>query len=319
MGLSMLIYAVLDGYDLGVGILTKFASDDEKDKMVASIGPFWDANETWLVLGVGILLTAFPKAHGIILSNLYLPVGLMIFGLIFRGVSFDFRSKVKAPKKQFWNSAFFYGSIITSFSQGYMIGFYILGFEHSLSATLFSLLVGLLLTGGYVLVGSAWLIAKTEGELQKKSVEWAKIALVITILGIVAISLMTPLASPRIFERWFSVPEIFLLAPIPLITAIIIIALYFLLHKMPLQNDKFCFVPFLMIIAIFTLCFIGLAYSFYPFIVPNQLKIVDATIESRESLLIIFFGVTAVLPFLIGYTAFVYNVFKGKSSELKYH
>jgi len=319
MGLSMLIYSVLDGYDLGVGVLTPFANDKEKDNMIATIGPFWDANETWLVLGVGILLVAFPKAHGIILTSLYLPVGLMLGGLIFRGVAFDFRAKVKAPKKQFWNRAFFAGSFLASMSQGYMLGSYILGFEKSLTATLFSLFVGALLTGGYALIGSCWLIAKTENELQKKSVRWAHIALVVTILGIATISLLTPLTSPRIFERWFSFPELFFLAPIPVITGLIIIALYFLLEKMPLKNDRLCFAPFLMTAMIFVLCFVGLAYSFYPYIVPEQLKIIDATISSRQSMLIIFFGAVIVLPFLMGYTVFVYKVFKGKAGELKYN
>jgi cytochrome d ubiquinol oxidase subunit II len=176
MGLAMLIYAVLDGYDLGVGMLMKAATDEEKDVMIASIGPFWDANETWLVLGVGLLLVAFPLAHGIILSNLYLPVALMLIGLIMRGVAFDFRAKAKAGHKHAWNNAFFGGSLLTALAQGYMLGSYILGFEKSYNAFGFSMLVGICVAAGYCLIGSSWLIMKTEHELQRKAVHWARLA-----------------------------------------------------------------------------------------------------------------------------------------------
>lgn len=319
MGLSMLIYAVLDGYDLGIGILTKFVEDEEKDKMIASIGPFWDANETWLVLGVGILLVIFPKAHGVILTELYLPVGIMLFGLIFRGVAFDFRAKVPAPKKEFWNNAFFFGSLTATLSQGFMLGNFILGFEKSILALTFSFLVAIFLVGGYCLVGSAWLIYKTSDAIQKKAVNWAKKSLIATIFGIILISITTPLVSSRIFERWFSFPEIMLLAIIPFATFVFIAILYFLLKKMPFQNDDFSYLPFLIIVLIFVLCFDGLAYSFFPYIIPEKLQIIDATIESRQSMLIIFFGTIVVLPILISYTIFVYRVFSGKASELSYN
>jgi cytochrome d ubiquinol oxidase subunit II len=175
MGLSMLIYGLLDGYDLGVGILSYFEKNKKnKDTMIASIGPFWDANETWLVLGVGILLIAFPLAHGIILTNLYLPVFLMLVGLIFRGVAFDFRAKAKDHYKKHWDTAFSAGSLLTALAQGYMLGFYIVGFKLTVETFIFSCLVGVSLAIGYCLIGANWLIMKTSEELQKKSIRWAK-------------------------------------------------------------------------------------------------------------------------------------------------
>ncbi len=317
MGLSMLIYAVLDGYDLGVGILTRNVEDEEKDKMIASIGPFWDANETWLVLGIGILLSAFPKAYGIILSNLYLPVTLMLIGLIFRGVAFDFRAKVQAEKKKFWNHIFFIGSFLTAFMQGYMLGSYILGFEKNLLALSFSILVGISVVGGYSLMGACWLIMKSEHDLQIKAVKWAKFSLILTVIGIVLVSIATPIVSERIFAKWFSFPEFFMLAPIPVITAIVIIMAYLSLRVLPYKDDRFCWMPFSLVVSIFILCFHGLAYSFYPYIVPNMLTIVESA-SAKESLLMILFGVMIVLPALIFYTFFAYRIFHGKSVDLKY-
>ncbi len=317
MGLSMLIYTVLDGYDLGVGILIRYAGAEEKDRMIASIGPFWDANETWLVLGVGLLLVAFPAAHGIILSSLYLPVSLMLIALIYRGVAFDFRVKVRAEKKERWNSNFFYGSLIASLSQGYMLGAYILGFDTGVAAIAFSLLVGAALGSAYCLIGACWLILKTEGELQRKAVRWARFSLYVTTAGIALISIATPLVSERIFEKWFAFPNIILLAPIPVITGALIVALYLLLRMLPRENDSLCWLPFILTIGIFILCFHGLAYSFYPYIVPGRLLIGEAA-AAPESLLIIFIGALIVLPFLIGYTVLAYRIFHGKARDLSY-
>lgn len=317
MGFSMLVYAVLDGYDLGVGILTDTASPAQKDKMIASIGPFWDANETWLVLGVGLLLVAFPLAHGIILTNLYLPVAVMLIGLIFRGVAFDFRAKVPKEKKGRWNKYFFFGSLITALSQGYMLGAYIIGFDNSLGGILFSLFIGLCVAAGYCLIGACWLIMKTEGLLQQKAVGWARYNLINTVVGIVIISLTTPIVSDHIFARWFSIPEIFYLSPIPILTGILIISLYLLLRKMPFEKDRHCWAPFAMTIGIFILCFSGLAYSFFPYIVPDRLLIVEAA-SAPESLMIILVGALVVLPILIGYTFIAYKVFHGKATELNY-
>ena len=317
MGLSMLIYAVLDGYDLGVGVLLRGASDEEKDKMIASIGPFWDANETWLVLGVGLLLVAFPSAHGIILTNLYLPVVLMLIGLILRGVAFDFRVKAKVKYKKAWNNAFWAGSLLASFAQGYMIGAYILGFEHSLQAIGFSILVGACVVAGYALIGACWLIMKSEGALQIKAVKWAKMCLWGMLFGVVLVSVSTPLVSTRIFEKWFTLPNMFYLMPIPVLTALLVLCLMRTLPKLPKEGDKHCWVPFAATIGIFVLCFVGLAYSFYPYIIPEKMLIVDAA-SAPEALMVIFVGAIVVLPVLLAYTFLAYKIFHGKTKDLSY-
>jgi cytochrome d ubiquinol oxidase subunit II len=314
MGLSMLIYAVLDGYDLGVGVMMPAATDAEKNRMIASIGPFWDANETWLVLGVGILLVAFPLAHGVILTSLYLPVAFMLIGLILRGVAFDFRAKAKIDHKQRWNNIFFGGSLLAALSQGFMLGNYILGFDKSPAALAFSLLVALCVVAGYCLIGASWLILKTDGDLQKKAVVWARRALFGTAAGAGLVSIATPLVSRRIFEKWFSFPEILALAPIPAVTITLMIALYMFLKPLPAADDRYCAAPFMLTVGIFVLCFHGLAYSFYPYIVPDRLTIAE-TASSPEALIIMLVGALIVLPCLIGYTIFAYRVFSGKASD----
>ncbi len=317
MGLSMLIYAILDGYDLGVGMLMKFGAPSEKDTMIGSIGPFWDANETWLVLGVGLLLVAFPVAHGIILTHLYLPVAIMLLGLILRGVAFDFRAKAKVDHKEIWNNAFIAGSLMASISQGYMLGSYILGFAEGWAAMLFSLTVGLCVAAGYCLIGSCWLIMKTEGDLQVKAVGWARGALRLTTIGIGVVSLATPAVSSAIFEKWFSFPNFIVLAPIPLITGTLIVAAEVMLRQLPKPDDRWCWVPFAITIVVFVLCFNGLAYSFFPYIVPGQLKIVDAA-AAPGSLMIMLVGALIVLPVLLSYTFLAYKIFHGKAGDLTY-
>ena len=318
MGIAVLAYVILDGYDLGVGILMSQVDVKDKDKMIASIGPFWDANETWLVLSVGILLVAFPKANGIILTALYIPVAIMLLGLILRGVSFDFRAKVKVSQKHLWDKSFIFGSFLTSMAQGFMLGMYIMGFEYNAFTIIFSLLTGICLASGYSLVGASWLIMKTEGALQIKSIKWAKHSLALTTFGMLLISLATPLLNSRIFEKWFSLPNFFFLLPIPVITGLLIIFLHITIKKLPLKNDAQCWVPFVGSIGLFILGFCGLAYSFYPYIVPNQLTIWQAA-SSPESLKVILIGALIVLPFIIGYTIFAYRVFWGKVKELTYY
>lgn len=317
MGLSMLIYAVLDGYDLGVGVLSRFANAQDKDLMIASIGPFWDANETWLVLGVGLLLVAFPAAHGMILSHLYLPVALMLLGLIFRGVAFDYRAKAPAEQKERWNFSFFFGSLLVAFAQGFMLGHYILGFADTALAWMFSVLVGVCVVLGYCLIGACWLILKCEGDLQRKAIRWAQRALIGAVAGIALVSLSTPLVSARIFDKWFSLPEFFYLSPVPLITGGLVIGLAVLLSRLPKTGDRHSWVPFAMVIGIYVLCFLGLAFSFFPYIVPEQMLIVEAA-SAPASLWIILVGTLFVLPVLAGYTVFAYWVFHGKAGELHY-
>ncbi len=317
MGLSILIYVVLDGYDLGVGMLFALAEADEKDRMVASIGPFWDANETWLVMAVGLLLVAFPMAHGIILSTLYVPVAIMLLGLILRGVSFEFRAKVPQERKAAWNLAFFTGSLMTALAQGYMLGRYVLGLETGLAVEAFSLLTALCVACGYGFIGATWLIHKCEGELQRKAVRWAKATLGFVALGFVLISLASPFTSPRIFDKWFSMPEFLLLAQLPIGSAVVFVVTWLALGRLPTKTDQFNWVPFLGGIALFGLAFSGLAYSFYPYVVPDQLTIYDAA-SAPESLLIILFGTLVVMPVIMAYTVFAYVIFRGKATELRY-
>ena len=317
MGLSILIYVMLDGYDLGVGILTANVEDEDKDKMIASIGPFWDANETWLVLAVGLLLVAFPLAHGMILTALYVPVVIMLIGLILRGVSFEFRAKVSAEKKSIWNRCFFAGSLMTAMSQGFMLGMYIMGLTWTFTHILFSILIACCLSAAYVLIGSCWLILKTSDQLQLKAIKWAKSSLLFTALGMAAVSMATPIVSSRIFDKWFSIPEIFLLAPLPIFSTVLFVALYITLKNLPAKNDDFSWLPFVLTICLFALGFSGMAYSFYPYVVPDQMTIYQAA-SAPESLAIILVGTLFVLPTILAYSAFAYIVFRGKATELRY-
>lgn len=317
MGVSILVYVVLDGFDLGVGVLFPFATDEEKDVMVASIGPFWDANETWLVLAIGLLLVAFPSAHGEILTSLYLPVAIMLIGLILRGVAFEFRVKAPTPHKATWNWAFFAGSLLTSLSQGFMLGKYVMGLESTLGTWIFAMITAVFLTVAYSFIGACWLILKTEEGLQRKSVAWAKGGIWGLLLGLGLISLATPLVSTRIFDKWFSFPEMLWLAPLPILSGLIAFLLWRSLRTLPNAQDTGARTPFLYAIALFVLAFGGLAYSFYPYVVPEKLTIYEAA-SAPESLFIILIGTVFVLPMIAGYTALAYTVFKGKAVELRY-
>ncbi len=317
MGLSILIYVVLDGFDLGVGILFSVADVEDRDRMVASIGPFWDANETWLVLAIGLLLVAFPVAHGTILTALYLPVAIMLIGLVARGVAFEFRAKARSQTKWLWNRVFFIGSTVTALSQGYMLGLYVLGLETTLASVLFGILVAVCLVATYAAIGAAWLIYKTDGKLQKQAVGWMQKSLIITLVGMITISLTTPLASDRIFAKWFSMPEFVALLPLPLVTGFLFAYLFWQLTKLPHKTDQFAILPFTGITAIMVLGFFGLAYSFYPYVVPDQMTIYEAA-AAPESLIIILVGTLFVLPVIMAYSVFAYWVFGGKATELRY-
>jgi cytochrome d ubiquinol oxidase subunit II len=317
MGLSMLLYVVLDGYDLGVGILLRQADDTQKDTMIASIGPFWDANETWLVLGVGLLLVAFPMAHGVILGALYLPVAFMLIGLILRGVAFDFRVKVHDQHKPLWNVAFYVGSLLAALSQGFMLGLYITGLQYNLVGVVFGIVIALCLVAGYMLLGSGWLIMKTEGELRARAITWGRRSLWFTGIGIVAVSLATPLVSPRIFEKWFSLPNLFFLMPIPLLTGLLFMACLRALLKLGNGSTKKEWVPFVSTIGMFVLAFGGLAFSIFPYLVIDQLTLWEAA-SAPGSLKIMLFGAAITLPVIIAYNIYSYRVFWGKTSELSY-
>ena len=317
MGLSLMTYVVLDGYDLGVGILLPFATDAEKDVMVSSIGPFWDANETWLVLGIGVLLIAFPKAHGVVLSALYLPATIMLIGLALRGVSFDFRVKARDKHKATWNRTFAIGSLVTAMAQGWMLGSYLTGFSNSGWSLAFSAGIMLVFPTAYTMLGAGWLIMKTEGELQRKSVAWARAALWPMGLTLVAISLATPLVSQTVFEKWFTLPELFALLPIPLACGAAFFSAYLALHRPRIVEAGYGWIVFAATVLIFLLAFLGLAYSIYPYVVLDKLTIWDAA-SSTEALAVILIGVAITLPVIIIYTIFMYRVFWGKATALSY-
>ena len=317
MGLALLAYVVLDGYDLGVGMLLPFAGDDEKDVMVSSIGPFWDANETWLVLGIGVLLVAFPLAHGIVLSALYLPVAAMLMGLILRGVSFDFRVKARAARKGMWNRLFSLGSLIAAFAQGWMLGSYLTGFAHDWRSSLFSLGIALTLPTAYAMLGAGWLIMKTADSLQRKAVGWARVMLWPMGLALIGISLASPLVSQTVFDRWFAMPQFIGLLPIPVACAIAFYATFHVTTSPNVVAAGYGWVVFASTVLIFVLSFLGLAYSLYPYIVIDRLTVWQAA-SATKSLMFIFVGVAITLPAIIGYTIYMYRVFWGPARALSY-
>jgi cytochrome d ubiquinol oxidase subunit II len=317
MGAAMLAYVVLDGFDLGVGILLPGADDAQKDLMIASIGPFWDANETWLVLGVGILLIAFPVAHGVILGALYLPVTLMLIALILRGVAFDFRVKARAQHKHLWDRAFFAGSALAALSQGFMLGAYILGFEWSVANFAFASFIGVCLLAGYSLLGATWLLLKTAGELQSKAARWARVSLWLTAIGIAAVSIATPLVSARIFDKWFSLPAFLLLLPIPLTSMVLVLVADRALRRFRDGAGGASFLPFACSVGLFMSAFAGLAYSLFPYLVVDRITIHQAA-AATGSLWIILFGVAITLPAIVGYSIYTYRVFRGPARLLDY-
>src|SRR4051812_2115794 len=227
MAFAILAYVLLDGYDLGVGMLMPAASHKEQELMVASIAPYWDANETWLVLGIGLLLVAFPVANGEILGALYLPVAAMLVGLMLRGVAFELRVKAEGWHRDLWNWLFWAGSTLASFAQGLMLGRYVTGFESGVGYWLFACVVGASLCGGYVLLGATWLILRTRGALQRKSVQWARWGFLWVALGIALVSLGTPLVSETVRSRWFDFPRTLGLMVLPAATLAIGVWVWF--------------------------------------------------------------------------------------------
>jgi cytochrome d ubiquinol oxidase subunit II len=317
MGLAILAYVILDGFDLGVGILLPLAARPDQDMMVASIGPFWDANETWLVLGVGILLVAFPFAHGVILSSLYLPVALMLIALILRGVAFEFRVKATGWHRDLWNWLFFVGSLGAAIGQGIMLEGLVTGFASGLGYTLFGLLVGIGLAGGYALLGATWLVIKTEGELHARALAWSKAAVVFAAAGVAVISLTTPFANAGVMTKWFEWPRIVWLAPLPVATAAALAGIWLSVARLQSGRSRREWVPFVLAVWVFVFAFAGLAYSLYPYLVLDRMTIWQAA-AAPESLWFVFVGTCIVLPVIVGYTVFSYRVFWGKARALTY-
>ena len=319
---AVALYVILDGFDLGIGILFPTTRDEgERDQMMNSIAPFWDGNETWLVLGGGGLWVAFPQAYAVIMPALYLPVIVMLLALIFRGVSFEFRFLSK-PHHRWWDFAFFAGSTLAAFAQGVILGGVIEGitvvdgvfaggsFDW---ATPFALLCGVGLVAGYALLGATWLIAKTEGALQEHAIRQARLLLAAVLAFIALVSLWTPLGFPRIAERWFATPNIWFLWPVPLVTAALG---WFVWRGLERSHD---YTPFIGVIGLFVLAFLGLAISTFPYLVPPTLTIWD-TAAVPESQIFSVIGVLVLLPVILGYFVFVFWTFRGKvTADGGYH
>ncbi|NRB80257.1 MAG: cytochrome d ubiquinol oxidase subunit II [Saccharospirillaceae bacterium] len=318
MALSIFIYAILDGYDLGVGILMPMHNEDYRDKMIASIGPFWDANETWLVLAIGILLIAFPNAHSYIFGNLYLPSAFLLIGLIMRGVAFDFRAKVATQYKNNWDKVFKFGSLLVTLMQGYMLGMYVMGFESSWQTVVFSLLSAVGVSAAYMLIGSAWLVYKSEGELRVQAAFWGKISGYVFVAGMLTISVTNLIFKPEVADRWLSVTGLFLMLILLFLsfTIFMVIDYHFkqITDRSPVKRD---YSAFLLTALLYLIVAIGYAFSYFPYVVPGHL-LASESITSTESLRVIFYGVAVVLPLIILYTAFSYWVFRGKSTDLNY-
>lgn len=314
---GVVMYVILDGFDLGVGILFPTTrSESARDMMMNSVAPFWDGNETWLVLGGGGLLAAFPGAYSVIMPALYIPLILMLLALILRGVSFEFRWTAK-PYQQAWDWAFAGGSILAAFAQGLVLG----GLLHGITVengafaggpfdwfSAFSLMCGFGLVAGYGLLGACWLLIRTTGEVERHARRLAPLLLAAVALFAALVSLWTPLRYDYIWARWFSMPNIFFLWPLPLTTAALVVFVW----RAIARGDELK--PFLGVIGIFLLCFLGLAISAYPYLVPPVIDVWQAA-AGQASLQIMLYGVAIMLPLILGYTAFVYWTFRGKLRE----
>jgi cytochrome d ubiquinol oxidase subunit II len=319
---AVLAYVILDGFDLGIGMLFPFAkSTHNRDVMMNSVAPVWDGNETWLVMGGGGLLAVFPMAYSIVMPALYAPIIAMLLGLVLRGVAFEFRWRTK--RGQFlWDWAFAIGSLIATLAQGLALGALVQGIPVSDRAyaggwwdwlTPFSLLTAVALAVAYVLLGSTWLILKTEGELQAQSRATAKLAAFGTLALIGLVSLWTPFLKPEYFERWFAWPTVIFSAIVPLLLAVCAYGLYTGLR------DKLDYRPFVSSLGFFVLSFVGLGISFYPYIVPPSVSIWDAA-GPEKSLAFLLVGALLLVPIILLYTAYSYWVFWGKvNPEDGYH
>ena len=316
IGTAVAMYVILDGFDLGIGILFPLAkSTSERDQMMRSIAPFWDGNETWLVLGGGGLWVAFPTAYAVIMPAFYLPVIVMLLALVFRGVAFEFR--LVSRSKVWWDIAFVAGSTLAAFSQGLILGALVQGVTvqngafaggHFDWATPFALTCGLALIAGYALLGATWLVMKTEGPVAERARGQAKICLLLVLAFMGAVSLWTPLSIPRIADRWFSLPNFFFLWPVPLITALLAVGLW---RWIEARRDV---LPFVASIGFFLLGYLGLVISSYPYLVPPSLTVWQ-TAAAPASQIFMLIGTIFLLPIILGYVIFIYWLFRGKVRE----
>lgn len=320
---GVMMYVVMDGFDLGIGILFPFVKDDtERDVMMNTVAPVWDGNETWLVLGGAGLFAAFPLAYSVVLSALYLPLMFMLIGLVFRGVAFEFRFKAKPAKRHLWDKAFIGGSIAATFFQGVALGAYIEGLPvvnrtyagGSLDwLAPFPLFCGLGLIAAYALLGCTWLIMKTEGRLQQQMHDLAR-PLVLVLLGITGIvSVWTPLAHEAIAQRWFSLPNLFWFLPVPIL---VLVCTWALLRAVANNANH---LPFVLTLVLIFLGYSGLGISLWPNVIPPAVSIWDAAAppQSQGFALV---GALFIIPFILVYTAWSYYVFRGKvTPDQGYH
>lgn len=316
IGVAVAMYVILDGFDLGIGILFPSARNEaERGQIMRSIGPFWDGNETWLVLGGAGLLVAFPKAYAVIMPANYLPVIVMLLALVFRGIAFEFRTV--SVSKTWWNAAFAIGSTLAAFAQGTILGHLIRGIPVSNGAfaggafdwaTPFGFLCGLSMIAGYALLGATWLTLKTDGAVQTRARAHAKWLLLVVLVLMAAVSLWTPLAEARIAARWFSLPNFYFLWPVPVVTAL---TAWLAWHWLETGRDV---PPFLATVVLFLLGYLGLVISNFPYLVPPSLTVWD-TAAPPASQIFMLLGTLILLPIIIGYVVFIYWLFRGKVRE----
>jgi cytochrome bd ubiquinol oxidase subunit II len=316
---AVFLYVLLDGFDLGIGIIFPFAPSEKcRDRMMNSIAPFWDGNETWLVMGGGGLFAAFPLAYAILMPAFYIPIIGMLLGLIMRGVAFEFRFKASEKDKKLWDYVFHFGSLAAAFFQGTILGAFVQGVQidgRNFSglpfdwASSFSMMTGVALIFGYALLGSTWLIMKTEDITQIWSRKVASYVFGFVAIFMILVSLIMPLLNEPIKDFWFSAPNIYYLFPFPLITAILFITLW-----CDLKNGKREYRPFLISIGLFLMGYIGMAISLYPWIIPFKYNIWEAA-ASPEGLSLLLVGILPLLPIILGYTGYCYYIFRGKTSH----
>jgi cytochrome d ubiquinol oxidase subunit II len=315
---AVLLYVLLDGFDLGVGILFPFAPSEQcRDRMMNSIAPFWDGNETWLVLGGGGLFAAFPLAYAVLMPALYIPVLLMLQGLIFRGVAFEFRFKATGKSRRVWDYAFHFGSLLATFMQGMILGAVVLGVKvegRNFAGSAFdwlnaySVMTGMALIFGYALLGATWLVLKTDQTTQDWARKCASYALGYVGLFLAIVSISMPVMNEDIRVLWFSLPNLFLLLPIPTAS----LALFIMIWK-DLHTGKECR-PFFLSIGVFLTAYLGLGISLWPWVVPFELTFRQAAASPpSQSLLLV--GTVILLPVVLIYTGYSYYIFRGKASH----
>lgn len=319
---AVFMYIVMDGFDLGLGMLFPFfPKKEDRDVIMNTVAPVWDGNETWLVLGGGGLFAAFPLAYAVLMPAIYTPIIAMLIGLVFRGVAFEFRWRTQSERNR-WDVAFAAGSFVATLAQGIALGAILQGVTVTGRAygggwwdwlTPFSILTGLAVVAGYALLGATWLIMKTDGELRDEAYRISRWLLLATLGAIGAVSLATPFLKHEYWRRWFEWPNIIFTSPIPLAVAIIA---FFLLKSLAKKQD---YRPFFLTLGLFALSYAGLGVSIFPYIVPQSITIQQAAAPDN-SLYFMIFGVAVLVPIILGYTAWSYWVFRGKvDAKSGYH